>query len=175
MELKSKENMKPMDNIDPDDKLFKILIEYINKDQYGKILHYHYILLKNSIKIWEGSNLNIELFGNHPSGHTSLNVLICKNVINVILSLISRKSIYDFELIEKSLKQINDIMHEIREKDLREKYLKEFALAKAMSKLFYVQDIEEVYEVSRSFRIALDISKEDQCKFLTNELSYTET
>ena len=176
MELKVNEYIGPMD-IDPvekDIKLYKILIKYINQDQYGKILHYHYILLKNSTEIWEDSKLHKELFTSHPSGHTSLNVLICKNIINVILSLLSRKSIYDFELIEKTLKQINAIIYEIEKKDFTQEYQKEFALAKAMSNLFYVQDIELVYYVSKLFRIALHISEEYQYKILTNELSYTE-
>ena len=178
MELKANEYIGPID-IDPDDKLFKILKSIIEKREYAIIRQCYVSMLKNekAIKIWKNKKSLKKLYGRlNKKKYIPLVTTVHKNIIYVVSNLLINAHIDNFRIIESAMEEIDNIIFymESKDKDFVEKYPKQYNLALAMSQSFHVDDLETVYEILKYFRVALNITKKDQCKFLTFNLSYSE-
>ena len=161
--------MKDENSIDTDSKLFKLLKELVIEKKYNIIRHYHSILLRNAnIKnVWRNDDkLTDELYGKYSSKHKPLSTVMYNNLIHLFINLLNNSSIDNYSVVENSVKQANSIINDIKSKNLHVKYSKQFKLCQAMSMSFYVLDIEKVHYVSEYFRIALDITEDDQCEYL---------
>ena len=168
---------KDMVDINPDDKLFKILKSIIEKRRYGIIRLCYATMLKNekAIKIWKNEKSLKKLYDRlNKKKYIPLVTTVHKNIIYVVSNLLINSHIDNFRIIESAMEEIDNIIlyMEIKDKDFVEKYSKQYNLALAMSQSFHVDDLETVYEILKYFRVALNITKKDQCKLLTLDLSY---